>query len=46
MSALIPGVLLALAAVFFVLYPIVAGREASMGVGRRGNSPKPSIGAT
>lgn len=30
MSALIPGVLLALAAVFFVLYPIVAGREASM----------------
>ena len=30
MSALIPGVLLALAAVFFVLYPIVGGLEASM----------------
>ncbi len=30
MSALIPGVLLALAAVFFVLYPIISGREASM----------------
>ncbi len=30
MSALIPGVILALAAVFFVLYPILAGREASM----------------
>ncbi len=30
MSALIPGVLIALGAVFFVLYPIVAGREAAM----------------
>ena len=30
MSALVPGALLALAAMFFVLYPIIAGREASM----------------
>ncbi len=30
MSALVPGILLALAAVFFVLYPVIAGREASM----------------
>ncbi len=30
MSALIPGVILALAAVFFGLYPIISGREASM----------------
>ena len=30
MSALVPGVLLAVAAVFFVLYPIVSGREAHM----------------
>ena len=30
MSAIIPGVLLALAAVFLVLHPILTGREASM----------------
>ena len=30
MSALVPGILLGLAVVFFVLYPVLSGREASM----------------